>query len=915
MRLFARLPAFLAAVALGFLAAGPGLAIALPPGVTQGATVEGVTEYALKNGMKVLLLPDASRPKTTVNLTYKVGSRHENYGETGMAHLLEHMLFKGTPKHPRLDQEFSRRGIQSNASTFYDRTNYFATFNASETDLDWVLAMEADRMTRSIIAKKDLDSEMTVVRNEMEQNENSPAAILVQKMLATAYEWHAYGKETIGARSDVEQVDVGRLRAFYRTWYQPDNAVLVVAGAFDPGRTLAKIAKHFGAIPKPTRTLPRLYTVEPVQDGERAVTLRRVGNTQLLSIAYHTVPGAHADSAALDALADIMTISPAGRLYQALVETKMATAVDNWNATLHDPSFVMFTVQVPITDSLADARNTLLGTIEGVRTRPITDVEVDRVRTRALKRFDETIADANRLGMELTEAIAIGDWRLFFLQRDRWRTLGAADVQRVAETWLKPSNRTLGEFVPDAKPDRAPGAPAVDVAAMVKNYRGEPAIATGETLDPDPAALDARTQRFTLPNGMKVALLPKKTRGGTVRFSIHLHQGDETSLFGQAPRGALAAAMLPRGTVKKSRQEIEDALDRAQAKLSVGGTETATMAGGQTVRARLPETLKLVAEILREPSFPAEEFDKVKRERIAGLEEARTDPDSVADRALARYANPYPAGDVRYVPMLDEEIAALSAVTLDEVRQYYAKFVGGANGEVALVGDFDPVEVKALLTEVLGGWASPAPYIRVPDPLVPRAATAITLQVPDKAGASVVGEIAFPMTDTSAEYPAMIVASYILGGVESSRLYKRVRDREGLSYGVYAALHPSSFEPNSALRVGAIFAPENLARVRAAIAEELVRAARLGFTEGEVAEAKAGVLKLRRLSRTQDAGLAGALAQQAYLGRTFALSGSIDAAIAALTAAEVNAVFRRLVAPDGFAFTYAGDFAKHTAQK
>jgi len=338
------------------------------------------------------------------------------------------------------------------------------------------------------------------------------------------------------------------------------------------------------------------------------------------------------------------------------------------------------------------------------------------------------------------------------------------------------------------------------------------------------------------------------------------------------------------------------------------------MASGQTVRAELGATLKLVAEILRQPSFPAAEFDKIKREQQTALEEARADPDSVAERALARYANPYPAGDVRYVPTLDEEIAATAALTLDDVRQFYAKFVGGANAEVALVGDFDPAEARALLADVFGGWASPATYARVPEPLVPRAATAITLQVPDKAGATLAGEIAFPITDTAAEYPAMIVATYILGGVENSRLYKRVRDKEGLSYDVHAVLHPSSFEPNSTLRLRAIFAPENLSRVRTAIVEELVRAGRDGFTDAEVAEAKSGVLKLRRLSRTQDAGLAGALAQQAHLGRTFALSGQVDAAIAALTAAEVNTAFRKLVAADGFAFTYAGDFAKTTAQ-
>ncbi|MEP7182497.1 MAG: pitrilysin family protein [Betaproteobacteria bacterium] len=908
MHPFARLPAILAAVAFGFLASVA--AAALPPGVTQGASVEGITEYSLKNGLKVLLFPDASRPKTTVNVTYLVGSRHENYGETGMAHLLEHMLFKGTPTHRQLDAEFSRRGIQSNANTFYDRTSYHDTFNASTPDLDWVLALEADRMTHSIIAKKDLDSEMTVVRNEMEQGENSPSSILTQKLLATAYEWHSYGKETIGARSDVELVDIGRLQTFYRMYYQPDNAVLVVAGAFDRDRTLALIARYFGPIPRPARTLPRLYTVEPVQDGERTVTLRRVGNTQFLAVAYHTVPGAHADSVALDALADLMTVAPAGRLYQALIETKKATAVDNWNAALHDPSFVMFEAQVPVTDSLADARTALLATLEGVRSRPITAAEVERVRAKSLKHWDETFADVNRLGLQLTEAIAAGDWRLFFLQRDRWRAVTVADVQRVAETWLKPSNRTLGEFIPDPNPDRAPVAPTVDVAALVKDYRGDPAMSAGESLDPTPANLEARTIRFTLGNGMKIVLLPKRTRGSTVRFALHLHQGDEKSLFGQAPRGTLAAAMLPRGTLTKSRQEIEDALDQARAKLSVGGGETATVAGGQTVRATLGDTLRLVAEILRQPAFPAEEFETIRRERIAALEESRDDPDSLAERALERHGNPYPAGDVRYVPTLDEEIAGLRAATPDDARRFYAQFVGGAHAELALVGDFDAAEVRALVTELFGNWSSPAPFTRVPDPLVRRPPAAIALATPDKASASAQGEIAFALNDTGPDYPAMVVATYILGGVDNSRLWKRVRDKEGLSYGVYAMLHPGSFEPNSTLRIGAQFAPGNLARTKAAIGEEVTRAVRDGFTPAEVAEAKAGVLKLRRLGRTQDGSLAGALAQQAYLGRTFALSGRIDAAIAALTPAAVNAALSRYVQPDAFAFVYAGDFAK-----
>jgi zinc protease len=276
-----------------FLALFAGASLALPPGVTQGATVDGITEYTLANGLRVLLFPDPSRPKTTVNITYLVGSRMENYGETGMAHLLEHMVFKGTPTSGNLMAALAQRGMSFNGTTSYDRTNYFETFTSSDANLDWALAMEADRMVNSKVARVDLDTEMTVVRNEMEMGETDPVRVLAKRTQATGFDWHNYGKTPIGSRSDVERVDIGRLQAFYRNYYQPDNAVMVIAGAFDPDKALALVAKYFGTISRPTRVLPKLYTDEPVQDGDRRVIVRRVANTQWLAAMYHTVPGAH----------------------------------------------------------------------------------------------------------------------------------------------------------------------------------------------------------------------------------------------------------------------------------------------------------------------------------------------------------------------------------------------------------------------------------------------------------------------------------------------------------------------------------------------------------------------------------------------------------------------------------------------
>ena len=257
----------------------------LPAGLTRVQSVEGVTEYRLANRLQLLLIPDDSKPTTTVNMTYRVGSRHENYGETGMAHLLEHLLFKGTPKHRNLLGEFTKRGLAANGTTWLDRTNYFASFSTNDDNLKWYLDWQADAMINSFIARKDLDTEMTVVRNEMEMGENSPDRMLFEKTLATMYQWHNYGKSTIGARTDIENVDIPRLQAFYREYYQPDNATLIVAGKFEPTKVLAWVAQSFGKLKQPTRKLPVQYTLDAVQDGERGITLRRVGGVPLLMAA------------------------------------------------------------------------------------------------------------------------------------------------------------------------------------------------------------------------------------------------------------------------------------------------------------------------------------------------------------------------------------------------------------------------------------------------------------------------------------------------------------------------------------------------------------------------------------------------------------------------------------------------------
>jgi len=903
--LLRRLTAFLVPM---FLAAG--VHAALPAGVTQGSTIEGVTEYRLANGLMVLLFPDASKPTTTVNVTYQVGSGQENYGETGMAHLLEHLVFKGTPNRGNIQTELGKRGMQFNGSTNTDRTNYFESFTANAENLDWALAMEADRMVNSYIRKSDLDPEMTVVRNEFERGENNPQMVLLGKMYASAYQWHNYAHLPIGARSDIENVNIERLQAFYKMYYQPDNAVLIVAGKFDVGTTLAAIAKYFGPIPKPTRKLPAIYTVDPVQDGERTVTLRRAGNSKFVGMMYHTVRGADPDYIATDVLGDVLTDEPAGRLYKALVETHKASAVEAYGGAQHDPGALTFFAQIPESDEIAPARDAMFATFEDLKKNPITEAEVERMRIRAAKDFDEMMSNPQHFAVAISGAIALGDWRLFFLQRDRYKNVTAADVQRVALAYLKRSNVTVGEFVPDAAPDRAPVPPTVDVAAMVKDYKGDAAVVAGETFDTSIANLDARTQRYALANGMKVALLPKKTRGEGVNFSLSLHFADEKSAFGKQADGQLTGAMLMRGTAKKNRQELEDALDKLRARISVGGSETGASVSGKTFRKELPDTLRLVAQVLREPSFPANELETLKRERATDLEDSRLDPQAVAVRASRREGNPYPIGDPRYAPSLDEEIAWAKPVTSDTLRTFHGQFYGASNAELAIVGDFDEQAMHALVEELFGSWKSPATYVRVPDPLVPKKPYALKFDVTDKANAFLIGREALPLNDLHPDYPAMLVANFILGDSPTSRLWERLRQKDGLSYGVGSQFAASSFEANSRFVLYAIFAPENLDRVRRGLAEEMAAALKDGFTDAEVKTAKEAVMQQRRLGRNEDGSVAGALANQAYLGRTWSTSGGIDAAIEKLTTADVNAVLRKYLKPDDLGYAFAGDFAK-----
>jgi len=885
-------------------------------GTQKVASVEGIIEYRLPNGLKVLLFPDQTKQTIVVNITYLVGSRHENYGETGMAHLLEHLVFKGTPKHPNIPAELTSHGASPNGTTWFDRTNYFETFAATDENLNWALDLEADRMINSFIAKKDLDSEFSVVRNEMESGETQPFRVLLQRIAGVAYEWHNYGKTTIGARSDVENVPIDRLQAFYKRYYQPDNAILVVAGKIDEKKTLDLVEKYFGSIPKPTRELQKIYTLEPTQDGARTVTVNRVGDIQVAMAAYHTPSASHPEYPALQVMNSILTNAPSGRLYKSLVESKKAVQVGSVSIPYKDPGLNTYFAVTGKDKSLEDVRSALLETIEGFAKTPPTGEEVERAKTEAAKGFELLMNDPQSVGLSLSDWIARGDWRLMFLNRDRMAKVTPADVQKAAQKYLKDSNRTVGLFIPTEKPDRAeiPKLSDDEIAGLVKDYKGNAAIAAGEAFDPSPANIESRTKRSTI-GGLKTAYLAKENRGDAVVVTLNLRFGDAKSLMGRGEAGGFAGQMLMRGTAKHTRQQIKDEFDRLKASAFVFGSPTGAGASITTTRQNLPDVLKLVAEILREPVFPQAEFDQLKQESLTNLESQRTEPQSVAIIAMDQHFNKYPKGHIRYSGTLDEDIADTKAVTLDDIKAFHKEFYGASTGELAIVGDFDEKVTTDLLTQLFGSWKNATAYQRIPNDYFDIPAVNKSFETPDKANAVFFARLNIKMKNDDADYPALTLGNFILGGgFLNSRLATRIRQKEGLSYGVGSGFSAGALDPAGSFFANAIYAPENADKLEAAFKDEINKAITDGLTADEIAQAKTGWLLSRQRTRASDGGLAGTLSSYLFINRTFAWDDELDKKVLALTPEQINAAMKKYITPDKMSIFKAGDFANAKAK-
>ncbi len=890
--------------------AQPVAASALPAGVTVVQTVEGITEYRLTNGMKVLLAHDAADERVTVNVTYMVGSRHEGYGETGMAHLLEHLIFKGTPKLDDPKAEFRKRGFNFNGTTNVDRTNYYATFQSNQESLDWYVAWQADAMVNSFIAKKDLDSEMTVVRSEYELSESNAVQALVARMASSAYMWHNYAKSTIGAKADIENVDIANLQAFYKRHYRPDNAVMIIAGKFDAAKTLVSIQAAFGPIAKPSAAIAPTYTLDTAQDGERSVVVRRPSAQQFLIAGYHVPPALHPDSEALSVLSLVLSDAPAGRLHKALVETKLAQFVFAAPFSRREGGTYFFGTGVGPGDDASTRQKILLDLVEGMATSPVTQEEFDRAKAKLNKSIELAFANAASVANGAINSEVMGDWRAVFVSRDRMAKVTLDDVNRVAKTYLLRDNRTFGHLIPTEKPVRAPDQILPNVAAYMAGFalkaEGEASLAFDFSLP----SLERNAVLHTTAGGIKTAVLNKPIRGDLVNFSIRLKTGNLQSLKGSEFSSVLASQLYMRGTDQMTRQQIDDATVKLGAQINIGVGGQGGAARFTVKRAQFAPTLELVAHLLKNSTFPDAQLEEVRAGLIKGYEGALKDKASMAQEAWSRYGNPYPKTDYRYQISYEESLPLLKAVKAEEVRHFHKNFVGAANAQVTVVGAIDPKQVQAQVAALFDNWKAPVTYTRVPYPLVIKTPTRLSFDTPDKANASLEAYVGMPINDFDPDQLAMALATRAFGSGPGSRLWERMREKSGLSYSADAGFSANSHEKSASMSMSAEVNPANLSKAEAAMREELAASLQSGFTDAEVSRFKGEWLGDRLRQRSGDGWAAQAMGFQLEFDKPWDLRTKNDAIIAALTTAQVNEVWRKYVKPEAFVWGVFADQSK-----
>lgn len=931
------LPALLATQTLSAQAQTPKKPAA-PTALRPITTLNGIREYKLPNGLTVLLKEVHTAPVVYFSIWFKVGSVNEQLGQSGMSHLLEHMMFKGTKtrKPGDISTTLQQNGAEFNATTSFDRTNYFETLASDRLEL--AMQLEADRMQNSLFDPAQHQKEMTVVRSEYEGGENNPDSALTKAVRLAAYQVHPYRWTTIGFRSDIENISRDEMFDYYKRHYVPNNATIVLTGDFSTPNALSLIRKYFGPIP--ARPLPnRFITPEPEQQGERRVTVRRAGSTRLVQIAYHIPEFGHPDRYAMDVLESVLSGGRTSRFFERLIQTGLASSAEAYDYGLRDPDLAILDATAQPGKTNEEVEKALLAEVEMLQNTPISSEELARVIRQAEAQYIYGQDGVQSLGRQIGENAMKGDWRYGENYLANIKRVTPADVQRVARKYLVERNRTVGYFEPIAPAAGAPGAAPVAISAKPEvrsNAQESPALSKIKPIPrpgveqsrPEASGLAqtrlAQTSAASSSTSRAATSAPKPTRvvleNGVTLIVQENHATPSVSvagallsaggIFDPADKPGLAgftASQLSRGTKTRSLLDIARTLEDVGASASVsGGTEYASL-GGRSLTRDFGTVLDVLSDQLRNPAFPAEELEKARRQALAGIEQSRDDTGTLARIAFRNAL--YPVGHPYHEPTLDERAASLKSLTREDLAAFHASHYGPEKLVLTVVGDVTPAQATEMVRKYFGDWARQGklPEISIPDTSIATGAAATqVVSVPDKAQADVIYGYAGRLKRTDPDFYRVTVLNTILGGGLGSRLGVSVRDRLGLVYGIGANNSATLGAGPFAVQFGSN--PQNVDKALAEAQRQLQEAREKGLKPDEVQRAIDYITGTYAVTLSTNAAVAGQLLVGEVYGLGLDYIQKRNGYYKAVTPVQVNEAARKYLQPGRGTIVIAGSY-------
>ncbi len=895
---------------------------------------EGVSKSVLDNGLTVLTKEVHTAPVVSVQVWYKIGSRNEAPGVNGIAHQLEHMLFKGTTNRPiQFGRLFSALGSDSNAFTSYDQTAYFGTVERNK--LKALLTLEADRMQNALINAEQLTSEKRVVISELQGYENNPNYRLNRAVMRAAFPNSPYGLTVGGTKADVEKFTVEQVREYYRKYYSPDNATLVVVGDFETEPTLAAIAEIFGKVPDREKTGERNQDsgVRSQESGVRRnssptssassaspqsspIVLKEPGAAATLQVVYPLPDANHPDVPALDVMNYILTEGRNSRLYQALVESGLASAADGGAANLIAGGWYELSATAAPGQELTKIDRVLQQTIANLQEKGATAAELNRakeqVRSTIILNNRDISSQATQLGNDQTTA---GDYRYTDRYLAALNKVSVADIKRVATTYLAPNKRTAGMFEPTQIAGKsAPGGAGTGQTA--ESFNAGPPVDPAQVakyLPPMNAsttpALAKLPEQFTLSNGLQVLLLPDPSTP-TVTLSGYIKAGTEFDSAKQGGLASLTADNLMNGTKTKDALALAKALEDRGANLGFTASREGVLAAGYSLKTDLPVLIGTFADVMQNANFPSKELELERQRALTKLKLELDNPARVAQRKFQQTI--YPANHPFHSFPTEN---SLKNISREDAIAFYQKHYRPDQTTLTLLGDFDPSSVRSLLEKQLVSWkdSGKPPTVAYPPAPLPEKVVRLNPIMPGKTQSiTLMGYKGIDRKDP--RYYSALVLNQILGGdTLSSRLGSEIRDRLGLTYGIYstfqAGMHPGPF----LIRMQT--APEDASRAVASTRNVLQQIHKQGVGEAEVQAAKRSLTSNYTVSLANPDELASTILMNAVYGLGEAELRSFPQKIQSVTLAGVNLAAKELLQPDNLAVVTAGPAVSTTQGK